>query len=938
MDECNEFYKKIQTYLMKKNQECGELQFLTSRTTSASIGHIDDICNTIINIFEMSNISIKEKASINNERCIQAYTYLLLNTKFKNQERLEEDIVSGHLVDMFPPLSSYLLVQILWSLQYEKILIQSILHMPFDLCTEILEILKQCIEELPLRRSIDSIYQTIFNVYIKFILLKETGIQSTDLEKSIQNLLMSFEEFLLLLTNPAFTLTTSTNLKECDRYGIMIKKLIATIRSCFEYKSKGICVSKDTEKLYNITFGREPFIKCEDTLIESTMMTLNQQLMDLLSNKVKEINCEVYMGWVELDDEENNMISLQRAIGNECYYFIELMQKSKELSQNTHLIECLQHLSSKPDPNQSSFVLSLQELCCAISDGKKEFMKELLCRYQEWDNTILDFVYTNKSLLDKKDCFHLLEYLTFVLKESNEEGLKEICYSSVTRILSLQDIPDLYEIIMMYLTKHDGENSLESLHTEETFNEFISRNSNLQKPTNLKIVLLFLLKNLKLILGILVKITIGHHQYKNILISANDLLLLSPFFILKESNGEILLIDILRTICIENNEWNEKKFIDFTQVALNSSIVNVNDLINNVFVPYLENDNFNVRVINSVLNNIRKLQVSCTKDTNVKNLIIVLAKKMCFLRKSANILKFVSSEIFNLITSILEYFLETKSYRISACTKKQIMYDIESFIEPIDKLHFASLWYLTEKGVSIIDIVTDYERRCFTVLNRLKEDPKSSERLRNYLSDLNLLREDFLRHMIIRTTDVEYQILASEFTIIYWFAFGCNNEIEAFNDFLRITIEACCLSLEHPSIGSNDLFAYIFKSFMRFCTTFVSLEGMKEEKIVCQSLINNFNQLSGSIKHSPYAHLFITYNNMQHKSEHLQNVLNILYAFCDECVKLNYECSRNTQRIPRSPKISNFYKTYEVISTCMKVPATEAYECIRRMNELFASN
>ncbi|XP_076631891.1 uncharacterized protein LOC143347003 [Colletes latitarsis] len=946
MDEWNEFDKKIQTYFMKKNQECGELQFLTSRATSENIGQIDDICKSIMNIFETYDVPIKDKASVNNEKCVQSYKYLLLNTKFKNQERLEEDIVSGHLVDMYPPISLYLLIQILWNLEYEKILIQSFLYMPCDLCTEVLEILKKCIEELPFQRSIDSIYQTILTVYTKFIYLKEIGVQSTNLGESIQNLLIGFQDFMLVLINPKFTSTPPTllNLKECNQYGIMFKKLIVTVKRCFEYKMKGIDISENDKKLYNITFGEEPFIKCDNTLIESTITTLNQQLMDLLSNKVKDIDCKMYMTWVELYDEENNMISLQRSIGNECYYFIELLQNDEELSQNTHLIECLQHLSSKPDLNQSNFVLSLQEVCYAICNGKREFMKELMRRYKEWDRTILEFVYTNKSLLDKDDCFCLLEYLTFILKQPIEEDLKEFSYTSVTRILSLQDIPDIYEIVMTYLAKHDGKNYLESPFTEETFNEFISRNSNLQKSTNLKIVLLFLLKSLKLVMTILLKITIGYCQYRNIMISADDMLLLSPFMQIKEDNDQILLINILRTICLENIEWNRKKFTEFIKVLLDKSVIKVHDLINNVFIPYLKDSTFNESNIISVLNNIRVLQVNCTKETNIKDMIIVLAKKMSLLRRNTNISKHLISEIHNEIMRILKYFLEIKSYKISDSTKKEIIYSIEAVIEPIDKMHFDSLCYLIQKGVSVIDIVTDYERRCFIILNRLKEDPKTSANLRNYLSDLSLLREDFLRHLIIGSTESEYQRLASELTMLYWFAFGWNDEIEAYNDLLRITIEACCLSLEYPSIGGNDLFPFLFKSFTGFSKTFVSLEGMKNEEQIYQLLITNFNQLDSSIKYTSYADLFTTClthlnNDTQHVSLHsLQNVLNIFYHFCDQCFKFSYEYGENTRKIPHSPKMSNSYATYELISACMKVPTTEAYECIRRMNDLFVSN
>lgn len=945
MDELNEFYKKVQMYFMKKNEECGELQFITSRITTENINHIDDICNIIVGIFEIYNIPVKEKALINNERCVQAYKYLLLNTKFSSQERLAEDIVIGHVVDMFPPLSPYIFIQILWKLEYDKILIESLTYMPFDLCIEILEIVQKCIEDLPFQRSMDNIFQLMRTMYKKFVRLKEGGIQTRNVEESIQNFLITLEEFMLLLTNPKLTHETGIwNLKKSERLGIVLKKLISTIKECLQYKTKGTLVSSDLERLYNVTFGKESFVNCDSALIESSIDLLNQKMMDLLLTKVKEVDLNIYLHWTEVDDEMNNMISLQRSIGNDCYYFIEFIQSDEKLSQNTHLIECLQQFSSKPDPKQPSYILSIQELCSGISGGKKELMEELLCRYKEWDHSVLHFVNENRSLLNTRHCLFLLQYLTFILTQPNEENFIEVCYTVVTKIISLQSVPDIYEIVTAYLIKHDGKNYLECQDTEETFNEFIVQNPYLQNPRNLKIVLLFLVKNLRLILSILVKITIGNPRYKNIMISATDMLLLLPFMQIREGNGKIFLISILRTICLEDIEWNGKKFMNFIKMIKDKNIMSVHDLINDVFIPYLEENTSNVSNINSILNNIRKLQDRYTKDINVKDLVIALARKMSLLRKNTNISKYTSSETIGKVVRILDYFLDVKGYKIPMTTKDEIIDGIEPIIEPIDKLHFASLLYLMRKGISVIDITEDYERRCSAVLNRLREDSRTSETLQNYLSHLRLLKDDFLRHLIIQSTEEEYHRISSELTTIYYFAFGWNNEIEAFNNLLRLTIEACCLSLEYPSIGGNNLFVFLLQSFIQFCKTFVLLEEMNDHETIHRSLIENINQLNGSINHSPYVHLFdaclTSVNNtaQQHSTNGLQEVVNILYHFCNQCLELNCGYSEGIPMIPHSPKITNFYVTHEIISACIKIQVAEAHECLRRLNKLFVSD
>lgn len=63
-----------------------------------------------------------------------------------------------------------------------------------------------------------------------------------------------------------------------------------------------------------------------------------------------------------------------------------------------------------------------------------------------------------------------------------------------------------------------------------------------------------------------------------------------------------------------------------------------------------------------------------------------------------------------------------------------------------------------------------------------------------------------------------------------------------------------------------------------------------------------------------------------------------IYSLIDQCLEYNNEYNEVTCKIPHSLKVSNFYITHEVISACMRVPATEAYECIKKMNELFVLN
>lgn len=206
------------------------------------------------------------------------------------------------------------------------------------------------------------------------------------------------------------------------------------------------------------------------------------------------------------------------------------------------------------------------------------------------------------------------------------------------------------------------------------------------------------------------------------------------------------------------------------------------------------------------------------------------------------------------------------------------------------------------------------------------------------------MREDFLRHLIVRSTEAEYRKFGSELTILYWFIFGWDDEITAYDSFLRLTIDGCCLSLEYPSVGPPDLFIFLLKSFTRFCRTFVRLEGMKSPERVRQSLIDNANRMEPSLKNtiysSPFSAFRTRFNNdlSQDSATSLQDLLNMLELFSNQCAELGREADQS-ETIPgeRSARMTTIYMVHKLISACIKAPATEAQDCVAKINELFSS-
>ncbi|XP_017889504.1 uncharacterized protein LOC108630624 [Ceratina calcarata] len=949
MGELSDFHKKVQMYLMKKNQELGELKLLTANITTENNSHVDDICKSMKNIFVSYDIPIAKNIAINNERGIQAYKYLLLNTNFESQGRLAEDIANGHLVDMCPPLSPFLFVQILWSLEYEKILVESLLYLPFDLCTEILQHVTKHINKLSYERLNEIMYQLIFYVHIKLYQLKEFGIQSAKIEDSIKNLLLGSEEFLLLLKDSKLCcLTKVSNLTKFERSGILLKKLLVVTKKCFQIKDNGIPISKDLEKLYSVTFGRESFVKCEDAPMQNAISELNGQLIELLLTKVKEVDCNVYLAWAEIYDQNNVMITMQRSIGIESYYFIDFISKDQVLSRAAHeLTECLQFLSSKPYPTQPSFVLSIKELCDALGSGRNELMEELLTRYKEWDRTTIEFLDTNKTLLDSKGCSILLEYLIFILRQTTiNSDDKEYCYHTVMNILSYQSMSDLYQIVMLYLMKYNGKNYLGTPETCEKFLKYIRCNANVRNGSVLKMVLLFILKDLKGILTILLKIAIGRLEYKHIMIAPLDILLLSSFLQIRDGNNEMLVTSILRTIVTENREWISKRFTDLMIVLLENSVLQLHELVNNVIIAYLLENTLIISNMNTVLNLMRMFHVKHTKDLYTKDLVTALAWRMSSIRKNLSISKFASSHILLLITKIVD---KIKGEIVPLSIKESMVNRLELVMEPADRPHFTPFWQLRNipcnKGVRFV--IEDYERRCFCVLNRLKEDPKTPEKLRQSLMNFNLLREDFFHHLIIRATEEEYVMFFTDLVLTYYSLFNWSNEVEAYCNITRLTIEACCLYLEFPSIGAKDTFPFLIKNFTHYCKLFMTLRRISNYEnvydTIYDNLILNMNLLNESVKYSSYDWFFAecllvsTENRTEDQTTRLLgHKLATLEQFGDQCHDSGIEPYIESDR-PTPRKMINFYVAHEVISACLNVSAIDSNQCLEKLNMIFST-
>ncbi|XP_012057787.1 PREDICTED: uncharacterized protein LOC105620920 [Atta cephalotes] len=323
------------------------------------------------------------------------YNFLLLNTNFSSQYLLKKDLIFGHVVPIWPTLSPYLFVKIIWYSKCEDLLIESIMHLPLDLCAEILKTIIKHIDELAIPRARRLIFLLIYKIYNKFLWLHLGTLSEQNVTKCVHQIIMYFEILLNLLVSPKFV--TSCNLPSEEKHlqhGILVKNILHYINKCMYSKIRSYSESHNLLKLFTLTYGNNEHINYYHMLpinaVKCIIIKLDHILATLLLNQIKDVDSFEYIVWKNIVDNENTMISLHRAIIMECHYLREFMKQNDFLMKNEQLFLCLKQLIGPIKSEES--ILTLQELCHDIAKCKLRDIKELIKRYKEWDLYTLDFI------------------------------------------------------------------------------------------------------------------------------------------------------------------------------------------------------------------------------------------------------------------------------------------------------------------------------------------------------------------------------------------------------------------------------------------------------------------------------------------------------------------------------------------------------------------
>ncbi|XP_003428085.1 uncharacterized protein LOC100679965 [Nasonia vitripennis] len=872
------FYKVMQSLVDEKDKE-HNLRYITSRSTEDIEFHIDSLCRDIKGLCGSLCIPTEGVFLRKTDLCIKAFKYLLCNTNFTCRSLLSKDDTYGQWVDFQQPFSTYLLIEILWHLRFEDILAEAFLHLPLDLCVEILEVLPRCINLLDFERSSKFLTTAVPNVYKKLIILGNTGSQTKDITSKARRLAANLQELLLQFSNERFL--RFEDIKKTDdkykRYGTLLKSIIQMVRMCLATNST-VEIPFEMEKMYKLTFGEEPFQTVDETVLKELLTEINRELINVLLQKVKEIDCNIYLNWTEYDDEENTSLTLQRAVGLECYFFIQNTQeyKNSTIKEYDHLVECLQQISSKPDPENSVESLQMVDLCQGVREGRLECLMALFRRYKEWDNSAIDSVDSSISLLNKTSCEELFEYLAGELNHPGKDTEKLQLYTlCLAKALVYLKITELYEITVKFIMRFSEEDNLDNVIDITNFERFIMLNPNFSSAKNLRVVLFFLCLKTRITLKILLKMTIGHTDYPDVAIILDDLMLLLPVLKIqthskyetmvhnlrskcsekRESSITIALqkcseyrghsifeqetkaqkpqtvtlaVRILQDICLEGPGWNASKFSGLLQSFY--TFCKVSEIVNEVFIPFLFSDACSFIYLKYTLLELQKLVGRFEKGEISRDLILAFRFQGQKLLTSNHISRYIIDELLTMISNLSDHLLSAPEH-------------IMGYLEFLELYEFDDLMceiFMQLPGNSFSISIGRY--------TNLHQAMLASDVTRY---PIHVADDNVLRHMLLNCTKKQYLTYARELIRLpSRSTLGSKSELEIFENLIRLTLETCLLCLEYPEIAAPDSIGFLLRCLLQLLSTVHYKEKGKSYKRICASLQSNVMIFKDTIEYT----------------------------------------------------------------------------------------
>ncbi|XP_018338604.1 PREDICTED: uncharacterized protein LOC108746370 [Trachymyrmex septentrionalis] len=825
-------------------QQYGELKFFSSQALQENSCFIIDEILRIITSFLRNQIGMYDIKIFSQRKSnylptfAKCYNYLLLNTNFTSQSLLKHDLLFGHAVGIWPTLSPYLFIQIIWHSKCEDLLIESLMHIPLDLCVEILDITFKHISKLIVTRAKRFIFHLTYKLYNKCLWLHLGTISAENVTKYVQ-------------------------------HGILVKNILYCIKMCMYSKIKNYLENYNLTRFFKLTYGNyyNNYAKYYQTFpaskIKSIIERLDHKLATVLLNQIRRVDCFEYRVWKSFYANEITVTSLHRSIIIDCHNLREFMKQNDFLVKNEQTYLCLKQLIDSRKSEE--YILTIQELCHSITEGKLHGMKELIMRYEEWDLCTLDFIRQKRNLLRFNDFYVILEYLYYKFAYLHTKAKKYQVYVSVLKILNYLKEQDLHFVILKYMKQHFDDNCLEDLYNEKSFDAFIWRNLFIEKfndsqsmrnaiAQRCRSFLTFILLNPKAVLSKLIFYELDKIESSDSILFQHNMIafFLRNYYSLKKGQCNVLTYILKHMILKQGMDWhiNYKTFI--TKV-LDYQMMTADDVINELYIPYLISD------------------------------------------------------------YIEEVSMDNDQFRV----------------EPLD---ITKAW----RQMNALNIIREYEKRYIVVYRQLRVDSRCHPELRKYVQSFSLDREVFIRHMILHCIGEEYATFMCDLIVKFWYYLGWTDEMMAYENIMRITIDVSQIALTYMEMFPKDTFIMLLFAIVHLSRNIAKNLPLDKYKAIRRILLKTFSSMSHMANRTQYRD---SYNDLlkyiqevdpyMSRQNYFKTIFHKIITFLEICEPLEsclYEnciCDHSSNckhhNLLINDKIEKMYDSYLFIRECNKL-------------------
>ncbi|XP_011065182.1 PREDICTED: uncharacterized protein LOC105152521 [Acromyrmex echinatior] len=248
-------------------------------------------------------------------------------------------------------------------------------------------------------------------------------------------------------------------------------------------------------------------------------------------------------------------------------------------------------------------------------------------------------------------------------------------------------------------------------------------------------------------------------------------------------------------------------------------------------------------------------------------------------------------------------------------------------IEPLE------MKYLFPITTNTIEIIQEYEKRCFVMHQHLRTDRRCYFKLRNYVQSFKLDRESFIRHMILYCFKIENEIYGVTLTFIFFRYYGWANEMIAYENIMQISAEALQIALMNIESFSKNTFIMLLHSIIDFSNTVENFMPDNQEEIhrILLKTLSSIKNVIGEKRYKLMHDFLLKYiyvENQSYLTERKYNeisewiyalihgyvpcTVSLIDCTCDKC---SY-CKRQSFF---KNKIAMMYNAYLFICECIKI-------------------